>query len=245
LKPGFFDGLTFWFRGWGVLLRDRWLILFALFPFVFALSIAGYTFTHIFALLPVWATGFVSWFLTPDSWWFNLVYYPFWLVSAVLIFISAIAVAYFGHALISIPFYAQLADRTLSKFGAKKSEPFQLKHWLRNSLRMLRVGLMKTMLFIFLALTLFILSFIPLVNIAAMFGTLMILAFDLMDYSLESLQYGFRRRVGFATGNKRMWAGMACALGLTLFIPGLTLVIAPGAVVGAALLVKESLAHGS
>lgn len=244
MKPGFVRGLGFWVRGWGFLLRDRWLILFALVPFLLAVAVAGYSMSFVFHSLPAWVTNFVALFLSPSSSWFDWLYYPFWVASAVLILVSGIVVAYLGHALISIPFYALLADRTLTLQGAKRDEPLHFGKWLRNSLRMLRVGLMKTALFIAIGVVLFVLSFVPIVNIPAMFGALMIVAFDQLDYSFEALHLGLRQRIGFAASHSGAWAGMACGLGLTLLIPGLTLVIAPGAVVGAALLIKES-GHGS
>ncbi len=67
----------------------------------------------------------------------------------------------------------------------------------------------------------------------------MVLAFDSLDYSFEALGMGFRERLRYLIKEWSQWFGMATSLALTLLMPGLTLLIIPGAVVGAALILKE------
>lgn len=242
--PGFFDGLTFWMRGWRVLLGHGSLIALAIVPFLIAVSAGGVSTYLLFTNLSPWVTGFVTWVLgTNAGFWAQLAYYPLLLGTGIVFFIGSVFVGYVAHAILAIPFYALLAERALAVLGLKPEFPFDFRSWARNSLRMFRISAVKGILFLSLGAILFVLSFIPVVNVLAVFGTLMILSFDLLDYSLESLRFGLRQRFAFVLKRRQMWLGMACGLGLTLFIPGLTLVVAPGAVVGGAILLKE--ANGS
>jgi CysZ protein len=245
LKPGFIDGFTFWIRGWNFLLRHKSLVALAIVPFLISITIAGLTMSYLFSHLPLWVHGLMDYMLAGAPEFLKYLYYPLLLGTGVLVIIAGIFVAYLGQAIIALPFYALLAERALSVQGALVEEPFEFGRWLRSSARMLRISLMKSALFLFLGLCLFLLSFIPVVNVAAVFGTLLILSFDQLDYSFEAMRFGFRRRLGHMGSHKRMWCGMAAGLGLTLLVPGLTLIVAPGAVVGAAILLKESAGYGS
>lgn len=244
MKQGFFDGFTFWLRGWRLLLGHGSLIALAIVPFLIAVSAGGFATYLLFTNLSAWVTAFVTWMLGGSTGiWVQLVYYPLLVGTGLVFFIGSVFVGYVAHLILAIPFYALLAERALAILGMKPAAPFDFKAWVRNSLRMFRISVVKGILFLVFGVILFILSFIPLVNILAVLGTLMILSFDLLDYSLESLSYGLRQRFRFILERRKMWVGMACGLGLTLFVPGLTFVVAPGAVVGGALLLKE--AHGS
>jgi CysZ protein len=101
------------------------------------------------------------------------------------------------------------------------------------------VSLLKTLLLLAVGFILFVFSFLPVLNFFAVGGALMILALDCMDYSLEALGYGFRQRMAYFVKNPAQWLGMSLGLGLTLLVPGLTLLVIPGAVTGAALIVKD------
>lgn len=231
-------------RGWRVLVGEPSLILFAVIPFILSVVVAGYSVSLIFQHLPTWVQSLTGTVIGQADSVLHYFYYPLLVASGLIVFIGGIFAAYFGLMVIAVPFYSLLADRTLSLFSVKPNEPFQLKVWLRNSFRMLRIALLKALIFFSIGFVLFWLSFVPVVNVFAVFASLLILSFDLMDYSFECLHYGFRRRLAFAFSHRYMWAGMAAGLALTLVVPGLTLVVAPGAVVGAALLIKESV-HGS
>jgi CysZ protein len=87
---------------------------------------------------------------------------------------------------------------------------------------------------------LFVLSFIPVINLLAVAAAMFLLAFDCMDYALEARRLKFRQRLRYVFRNKAQWAGMATGLALTLLLPGLTLLVIPGAVTGAALNLKET-----
>ncbi len=239
---GFAAGLSFWVRGWGLLLTQRRLLMLAIVPFLIAVTIAGVFTWILFGHLASWVEMLVTFILgTTSGFWSQLLYYPLVVGGGLLLLVSCVFVSYFAHSILAIPFYSLLAERALILNGLKVDRSFMLGVWLRTSLRMLRVSVIKSILFLSLGVLLFILSFIPVVNIIAIFLTLMILAFDLLDYSFEGMEYGLRERLGLIWRNRSTWAGMALALGLTLFIPGFTLVIAPGAVVGGTLVLQEIL----
>lgn len=245
MKPGFVDGLTFWIRGWKFLLGRKSLMVLAAIPFFIAIAVAGYTMSYLFQHLPVWVQALMDYILSGAPAFLKYLYYPIFVGTSLLVVIAGVFTAYLGQNILAMPFNALLAERTLSLLGALKPEPFELKKWLLTTLRMLRVSLIKTVIFICLGIFLFVASFIPVVNVIAVFGSLLLLSFDQLDYSFEALRFGLRRRLKHAASHKRMWCGMAAGLGLTLLAPGLTLIVTPGAVVGAALLMKESLPDGS
>ncbi len=234
----------FWLRGWEMILAHRSLLLLAMIPLVIALAVAGFSMSFLFGHLPGWVQWVMAFAFSNAPNFFHYLYYPLLLGSGLLVIVSGVLIGYLGQKILAVPFYSLLADRALSLSGLKNEAPFDLGRWLRTSLRMLWISVLKTVLFLLVGVFLFAVSFIPVINVMALFGTLLIVAFDILDYSFESLHYTFRQRLAFVARHKRLWAGMACGLGLTLMVPGLTLVIAPGAVVGAALLFKESV-HGS
>jgi CysZ protein len=245
LKPGFVEGLTFWIRGWKLLLSRKSLMALAVIPFLISITVAGVTMSYLFSHLPLWVQALIDFILKGAPEFLKYLYYPLLVGTGLLVIIAGVFVAYLGQAILAMPFNALLAERALSLQGALPNEPFEFGKWLRSALRMLRASLIKSAVFLFLGVILFVLSFVPVVNVAAVFGTLLILSFDQLDYSFEALRFGLRRRLAHVATHKRMWCGMAAGLGLTLLLPGLTLIVAPGAVVGATLLMKESMGHGS
>lgn len=239
--PGFFDGFTFWLRGWRMLLSEGSLMALSIIPLVIAVGAGGGVLYFVYGHLSMWVHQIVAFILgSYTGMWTQVIYYPLVIGSGIVVLLGGIFTGYIVHALLAIPFYALLAEKALSILELKPDSPFDFQTWLRNSLRMFRVSAVKTILFVVLATFLFVLSFVPVINVFALLGTLLIMSFDLLDYSLEGLRFGLRQRFGFALRHKRMWLGMACGLALTMFVPGLTFFIAPGAVVGGAILIKES-----
>ena len=86
--------------------------------------------------------------------------------------------------------------------------------------------------------------FVPVLNLLAVSAAMLLLAFDSMDYSFETLGWGLRQRLRYLRREWVQWSGMAAGLALTLLLPGLTLLVIPGAVVGAAMLVKAETQPG-
>lgn len=236
----FWSGLCFWVRGWSYLLNNRSLLILAIVPLLIACLAAASLAWILWAHLPHWVealTGLVG--LSKTGWLHDLLYYPLLISATLLTFISSLYVMYLAQALIAVPFYTLLADRTLTILGKKSKDSRLWKQWVAHSLQMFRVTILKTILLLLIGIMLFVFSFLPVLNIFALIGALMVLALDCMDYSLEALGFGFRRRIGYFFTHWAQWLGMALALGLTLLIPGLTLLVIPGAIAGAAIIVNN------
>lgn len=235
------DGLLFWVRGWRLLWNDGRLLTVALLPLVIAFTSTASLLWLLWSYLPLWSHQLVDgWMGLAPGVWHDVLYYPIVISAGILAFMSSVYVIYVLQALIAMPFYSLLADRALWMLGKKPEESLVWQKWVRKTLRMMRVSLLKAFLLLTLGLVLFLFSFLPMLNFVALAGAMMILAWDCMDYSFEALDFGFRQRVRYLTGEMPQWMGMAAGLGLTLFIPGLTLLVIPGAVVGAAIILKNA-----
>lgn len=228
-------GLTFWLHGWGYIFDHRKLLLVSILPILIAFASCVFVMWVVWTHLGLWVNQLIGAVIGASTGlWHDFVYYPLVLGGGVLVLVATVYVAFLLHNLIAVPFYSLLADRTLAQLGKK---PAGLG-W-RMTMRLIRVSAVKTVLFLILGLFLFVFSFIPLLNILAMLCALLILAFDCMDYAFDGVGFGFRQRLGYLLREWPQWFGMAAALALTLLIPGLTLLVIPGAVVGSALILKE------
>jgi CysZ protein len=235
----FHEGLWFWFTGWRHLLRNRALLWVAFLPILISTGAAVGLVWLLWVNLPRWVQMIVAWIGFSPGWVHHLLYYPLLVSGALIALFSSVYVLYLGQSLIAVPFYAFLADRTLTQAGKKPNDSRMWKEWARHTLRMIRVSLMKFILLLAVGVVLFVFSFLPVLNVFTLTGALMILALDCMDYSLDPLGLGLRQRISYYRRNWAQWLGMAVGLGLTLLLPGLTLLIIPGAVVGAAIIVKD------
>jgi uncharacterized protein involved in cysteine biosynthesis len=147
-------------------------------------------------------------------------------------------VVYVFQALAAVPFNSLLAARTLRQLGKSVDEARLKREWMVHTLRMIAVSLVKSVFLLCAGLLFFLLSFFPILNLLALAGTFLLLAGDCMDYSFEAMGFGLGRRAGYLFSHRMQWAGMATGLGLTLLVPGLTFLVIPGAVAGAAMIFK-------
>lgn len=229
----FSQGLTAWMNGWKAIMTHRSLMLITLVPFV--ISFAG-------AVASIWAiwvyypplvqTLLGTWLGLTSGAWFTVVYYPLAWLGGILVTLLILYVTYAFHMLLAAPFYSLLAERALRIAGRRTTTRLTFG-------AMLRASLLKGLIFLFCGIVLFVCSWIPGINFVAVFGTLLLLAFDCMDYGLEASGLTLRRRWQYAVLHRGQWVGLAGGLALTLLLPGLTLLVIPGAVVGAALNLKE------
>lgn len=170
-------------------------------------------------LLPASVEGWTSWLIYPAL-------FLFWIAFLVLL----IYFTYVLSLLISAPFMGFMAEGILRARGIKAD----ISMW-----SMMRIAIYKVFLFALVGVVLFVCSFIPGLNLLSSFGVFLILAFDCMDYSFEAHGLTLRARIRFFVNRLPVFLGMASALGLTLLVPGLTLLILPFAVSGAAVLYRE------
>ena len=229
----FWRGFTFYWRGWRFLIQHKSLVALAIVPGIFAFICAVGTAIWMATELPVGVNAALTWALGEvTGWWTSLIYYPLLVMAAILMLVVISFIVYLLYGLLMIPFNTWLAERTLRLSQVTPKGPTRM-------IRMLMVGVLKTMILLVFSISLFFLSLIPVVNVMAALGTLLIISFDMLDYSLEAMNLGLRERFRFVLDRRMLWLGMAVGLALTLPIPGLTLLLAPGAVVGATLLVAE------
>lgn len=230
----FWGGVLIWINGWKFIFRHRSLMAVAAIPFLISAASAAGAVWLIAAYYPVVMNSLVmNWLGAIQTPWLALLIKPLIWIGGIVVTLVILYAVYVLHAIVAQPFYSLLADKALRLAGKA------IVHELRLS-AMLWASLIKGIIFLCVGVLLFISSFIPGLNMLAIAGTLMLVAFDCLDYSLESRGLLLRRRFAYALRNKAQWTGIASGLALTLLLPGLTLLVIPGAVVGAALILKET-----
>lgn len=143
--------------------------------------------------------------------------------------------------LVAAPLYGLLAERVLMKQGALTEEKINAMKWVKRQFRMTRAALIKTALFLVLGLILALLSFIPGLGLFTSFAFLVLLAYDVVDYSLEAMAWDYDQRVDFFRQHFAVFLGLGASLGLVFLIPGLNFFVLPAAVAGGADLVRRML----
>ncbi len=231
---GFLAGFFSTVNGVRLLLSDSRLRALAVIPFLASLVVGsvltvlglyGLTYAissislELVALFGIEPGGFGSIALTILLWPLGL------LILGVGIYVSVRVVA--G------PFYSYLAEQTLVKLGARADQPFKLGTWIRITGRMLIVSLIRALIMAVAGMMLFVLSFVPVLNIAAALGFMLILAVDISDYGFEAMEWSLKKRFVHVKANLQTYLGMACGLAITTLVPGLNLILLPAAVVGA------------
>lgn len=141
--------------------------------------------------------------------------------------------------LVASPFYALLAEKVLRNSGALSNEKLSVVERFKISLRQTRASLLKTAFFLAMGLVLALVSFIPGAGILTGFCILILLAYDVIDYSLEALTWPLRKRIEFFREHFAVFIGLGISLGLAFLIPGLNFFVLPAAVCGAGDLVRR------
>lgn len=235
----FASGFASFFRGFVLLARTPRLWPFALAPFFIGIAIMVSGFFWAIGNLPALMQGLLFKIESLTATYFPFVYG----VVMILVwpaFLMALLYAVFLLAmLIASPFHAVLAERSLIALTVLKNEPFQFMRWLRSTVHMIVVSVLKVLIFTVVGLALFVLSFIPLVNFVAGFGFLLVITFDCTDFSFEALQMGLRARLRYFFSNFMRFSGFAAALGLVFLVPGFNFLLMPVAVVGGSDLVSR------
>jgi uncharacterized protein involved in cysteine biosynthesis len=234
-------GFTHAWSGAALLWQEKALRKWALIPFlidillilggvVWGLSFVSAGVASALAFLGLSGGGFFS----------QIFYYLF----SIFLWVGYLIVIVYGTFLVATivaaPFHALLAERTLIRLGVIEDRPFRFGTWIRTSVKMLGVSLVKASLFAFLGIFILIGSFVPGLNVISSFLAMLIMSFDSMDYSFEACGYGLRQRFSYFRQNFPQFLGMATGLGLTVFIPGLTLMMLPCSVVGSARLMQRT-----
>lgn len=237
----FLYGFTAVWHGYRAIFNSQRLKLWAMIPLfvaVFVFLVFGTVgLAHIVQWNPTVTTSLLS-LVGLESltwlWWFVAIgLWPVWLLLLGL-------ALYLLARLIVAPLYSLLAERALIERGVRVDEPFRALSWLALTMRMAWISFLKTSLFALVGIILFGFSFIPGLNLIAMFGFVHIVAFDICDYSFEAMGWPLATRIQHFRKHWPVFSGFAFGLGLAMLIPGLNLLLLPGAVVGGALIVSRT-----
>lgn len=177
-----------------------------------------------------------------DAWYWVVIYYALWvtvgLLTLVLVFFCFTVV---GN-LIASPFNELLSERIESLLLPEaEAEPFSLRAFGRDMLRVWSVELKKMSLFVVAMLLLLLLNFLPVVGnllygVLAVLLTLFFLALEYFAFVHERKKRDFRYQRQYLMQRKQLVLGFAVGVLLMLAIPFLQLVCIPLAVAGATLL---------
>ncbi|MEU7911957.1 EI24 domain-containing protein [Microbispora bryophytorum] len=240
---GFAEGVGFCFRGLGWTCRHpRWW-LFGLIPALIALVL--------YALALVWlgthATDVAAW-ATPfaDDWgWRD----GFRTLVGVMIFVAGLALAVLTFTAVTLvigdPFYEKLSERVEEDLGGLPGGG-DLPFW-ASLFRSIRDSLVTLWWVLVFSVPLFALGFVPVVGqtVVPVVGALVsgfFLTVELTALAME--RRGLRRKERFALlrSNLSVSLGFGVPLFLAFMVPLVSVVAMPGAVAGAAMLVRMRLA---
>jgi len=227
----FADGFWSFARAIRLMARTRRLWPFALIPFVFGLGLVFYGLSWGVSNLPILVEMVLLQIASLSGLYFTTIYWIALILIWPAFLIALIYSIFLSTRLIAGPFHALLAERALMTLGVLKEQPFAFGPWLQLTARMFIVSLLRTILFAFAGLLLFIVSLIPGLNFLAVMGFCLILAFDSADYSFEAMQMGLRKRLSFFLAHFWRFSGLAVGLGLVFLIPGFNFFLFPLAVV--------------
>lgn len=245
-----FSGLQVYFIGLRTIKKypelKKWMLIPFLIDFILFGVMLYFTFNHlpdVTGYFLGWIEGLISsvFQVSAVQWLFNLFYYILFILFGLVSLIAALYITYILSLIIAAPFNSLLAERTLQITGALPEQPFRLSAWLSFTLKMLFISIVKAILFLFVGLLAFIISFIPGLNIFSIYITLYMMSLDLFDYSLEAAGLNLSQRLQFGRKEVSMLSGVSLALFATTLIPGLFFLLAPLGVVGASRIHSEKL----
>ena len=139
--------------------------------------------------------------------------------------------------IVVIPFNSIIAEKTLQFDGVIKDQRFHFKSWVRRAIRLFIIAVFQAVFFVVLGGVLFVLSLIPLVQMAAWYLGLLVVAFDCADYGMELANLSLRGKLRLVRRRLPEFSGFALVMGLTFLIPLLNFFFLPIAVIGATRLV--------
>lgn len=136
-----------------------------------------------------------------------------------------------------VPFNSAIAEKILKHMGVLKSEKIVFTVWMRKSLRLLLISLIQVVFFSVVAIALFLLSLIPVLQLVSISVGLLVVAFDCSDYALELADLSFKQKLDLLKRRLPEFAGLGTMVGLTFTVPFLNFFFLPIAVIGATKLV--------
>lgn len=218
--------------------KDLWLWVFL--PFLIYLALGLYSFSWGLEFIQIYTEKTLS--LLKDihlGFLVEILYYPLIFLLSLAFIVLIIYFIFSIGSVIAAPFNSILAEKTLFKLGLIEQKPFHFIRWIKLTIRMFFTSLLKSFLFLIIGVFIFISSFIPGLNLFAIYIALMVMAFDSLDYSFELLNLSLGRRLLMFRSNWLTATGLSAGFGLALIIPGLILLFLPVSVVGACYVLKK------
>ncbi|WP_214107691.1 EI24 domain-containing protein [Acrocarpospora catenulata] len=238
---GFFEGVGFFFKGLGWTARyPRWW-LFGLIPALIAFVL------YVVAL--IWLgtnAGDIAAWMTPfaDDWsWQGL----FRTLIGIVIFVAGLVLSVVTFAAVTLaiggPFYDKLSEKVEESMGGVPNDDTPFWQALFRSIRDSIVTLILVLMF---TIPLFILGFVPVIGqtVVPVLGAAVsgfFLTVELTALAMERRRIQRKARFAILRANKGLALGFGVAVFLTFLIPFAAVLTMPGAVAGAALLVRVRL----
>jgi len=167
------------------------------------------------------------------------------IITFLSVFILSGYFIYSVASIIASPFYSVLAEKTLEFRGIRLTSAKTFSGYTKLAVRMLWISVRRSVVLLTLFALLFILAWIPGLNLISTLAAFVILAFDIADYSFEARQMSLASRFADLRSNILEYFGMGMALAMAAIIPGLILLVMPYAIVGASDRHAERLKKGS
>jgi CysZ protein len=236
----FFLGMSLPLKGVRVVFSSTQLFFISMIPFLICSILFWFGLIYGSPYVGALVAKALTWvFPTPEGILYNILFYPilviFWIVFAV----GVTGFVYLLTSVLASPFNGLLAERVLMKMGAIKDAPFSVSDFLGNSIRMFMVSILRSLVLLSIASLLFVVSFVPALNIICAFVTFVILGFDSADYSFEARRLSLGSRFSYFKKHQFIFYGMGASVGLIALVPGLLIVMMPFLVAGFAVISSQ------
>lgn len=238
-------GVSTLFKGVKEIFTDLRIFLYTVIPMIISAVIVFALFKYGWSLSSEWAqqliSQYVPGFLMKTSWVSKAMY---WIVNVAFKILMVLVLTYLGFILIqliSIPFYSLICERVLYKRGAFPDRPFRFATWVRVTLRMFVVSLVRMLIFLLIWILIFTISLIPGLQFVGIFYSSLVITLDSLDYTVEIYEMSLGRRLKLYTENFSYFSAVSMVLIPLLFVPGLILLLLPVTVVGMSVQFAETL----
>lgn len=201
------------------------IFLFFIFSYAYG-PLFNYTKEHLYE---------ASWFSFWGGWLLSIVFVFF---IKIVVFLILVFFSYILLQVIYIPFCSFIAEFVLKEKGIINPKSF--KEILFFNIRMFKIGILKSLALLIISLTIFVVSFFPMLALLPLFFGLLVMAYDSFDYGLELYGLNLSERYGFFRKNFFLVGGHALVLFVLTLIPGLILFTLPFSVVGASLVLGDT-----
>ncbi len=238
-------GFTTLFRGFKEIFSDLKIFLYTLIPVLISAVVVFVLFKYGWELSSQWAeriiTDYIPSYLLKASWVSKTIY---WIINVVFKFMVILVLTYFSFIfiqLVSIPFYSLICERILFKRGVFPDRPFRISTWIRVTIRMFVVSIIRMCIFLVIWVLVFIVSLIPGLQFISIFYSALMVGMDSLDYTVEIYEMSLGRRIGLYVENFAYFSAVGLVLLPFLLVPGLILLLLPVTVVGMSVQFAETM----